>query len=405
MSASTLEATGAAAGVSAPVVEIMVPTHNEAVGIEPSIRRLHGYLRERFPFRWRITIVDNGSSDATPDIARRLADELPGIAAMVLAAPGRGRALKQAWLASDAEVVAYMDSDLSTDLDALLPLVAPLLSGHSDVAIGSRLAPGARVRRGAKREVISRCYNALLRLTLRTTFLDAQCGFKAIRTSTARCLLADVEDDGWFFDTEMLVLAQRAGLRIVELPVDWVDDPDSRVNVVQTALADLRGVGRLLMAGQLGRPLRFAAIGVVSTVAYLVAYLVLRAPLGPWGANLVALAATSVGNTAANRRYTFEVTSRDGRLRHHLQGAVAFVAGLATSSAGLALLHLLVDAASPALEAVVAFVCGVAGTVVRYLLFRSWIFASHPPPADPRAGDAPTVQRSDRRPSSLRPDQ
>jgi glycosyltransferase involved in cell wall biosynthesis len=232
-----------------PVVDVVVPTHNEAVALEASIRRLHAYLVEHFPFDWRITIADNGSTDATPDLAGELSRQLPGVRALVLAAPGRGGALRAAWTASDALVVAYMDVDLSTDLHALLPLVAPLLSGHSDVAIGSRLAVGARIRRGAKRELISRCYNALLRVVLRTSFRDAQCGFKALRADTARDLVPNVVDDGWFFDTELLVVAQRRGLRIVELPVDWIDDPDSRVRLLRTAIADLRGVWRLLTSG------------------------------------------------------------------------------------------------------------------------------------------------------------
>ena len=139
-----------------------------------------------------------------------------------------------------------MDVDLSTDLAALLPLVAPLISGHSDVAIGTRLSRGSRVVRGPKREIISRCYNLILRSTLAARFSDAQCGFKAIRADVAHALLPHVEDTGWFFDTELLVLAERSGLRIHEVPVDWVDDPDSRVDIVSTAVADLKGVARLL---------------------------------------------------------------------------------------------------------------------------------------------------------------
>ena len=145
---------------------------------------------------------------------------------------GRGRALRAAWTASDAQVLAYCDVDLSTDLAALLPLVAPLISGHSDLAIGTRLARDSRVVRGAKREFISRCYNLILRGTLAARFSDAQCGFKAIRGDVAQRLLPLVEDTGWFFDTELLVLAERAGLRIHEVPVDWVDDPDSSVDIV-----------------------------------------------------------------------------------------------------------------------------------------------------------------------------
>ena len=146
---------------------------------------------------------------------------------------------------SSAEIVAYMDVDLSTDLDALLPLVAPLVSGHSAMAVGSRLGRGSRTRRGAKRDVISRIYNGIVRTVLRSPVRDAQCGFKAVRTSDVRRLLPAVRDDGWFFDTELVVRARRAGVRIFEVPVDWVDDPDTRVRIVRTAWEDLCGVARL----------------------------------------------------------------------------------------------------------------------------------------------------------------
>jgi hypothetical protein len=150
-------------------------------------------------------------------------------------------------------VFAYVDVDLSTDLGGLLPLVAPLISGHSDVAIGSRLARGARVVRGPQREVISRCDNLILRTVLQVQFSDAQYGFKAVRRDAAEQLLPLVEDTGWFFDTELLVLAERAGLRIYEVPVDRVDDPDSRVDIVATAVADIKGVARVLAGLATGR--------------------------------------------------------------------------------------------------------------------------------------------------------
>ena len=228
-------------------LEIVIPAHNERVALERSVRMLHGFLSVAFPFSWQITVVDNASTDGTLQVARRLMYELPEVQAAHLPAKGRGRALRAAWSASRSEVVAYMDVDLSTDLAALLPLIAPLMSGHSDVAIGTRLHPAARVRRSAKREVISRAYNRLLRLALRARFSDAQCGFKALRTQTAHELLPLVADQGWFFDTELLVLAQRRGLRIHEVPVDGVEDADSRVDIVPTALADLRGVARLML--------------------------------------------------------------------------------------------------------------------------------------------------------------
>src|SRR6266545_6817022 len=301
-------------GGGRPTVEVVIPVHDEELDLGPSVCRLHEYLSGSFPFSFRITIADNASTDATWPLARRLAGELEHVDAVHLDAKGRGRALREVWSGSPAAVLAYMDVDLSTGLEALLPLVAPLVSGHSDLAIGSRLSRGARVVRGPKRELISRCYNLLLHATLGSRFSDAQCGFKAIRADAARRLLPRVRDDGWFFDTELLVLAERSGLRIHEVPVDWVDDPDSRVDLLATAVADLRGIARL------GRDLvRFALVGVASTLAYLVLYLALRAPLGAQGANGAALLATAVANTAANRRWTFSVRGAVGALRHQLQ--------------------------------------------------------------------------------------
>ncbi len=242
-----------------PQVDIVVPVHNEQRALERSIRQLHSFLATSLPFDWRIVIADNASIDETPAIARALARELPHVAVLTLAEKGRGRALRTAWLASDAEVVCYMDVDLSTDLRALHPLLRSLMSGDADLAIGSRLAAGARVVRGFKREFISRSYNMMLRAVLRTRFSDAQCGFKAVRRDVAQKLLPEVRDDGWFFDTELLVVAQRAGMRIAEVPVHWTDDPDSRVRILSTALGDLRGVTRLLWQT---RPARFVPIGL-----------------------------------------------------------------------------------------------------------------------------------------------
>jgi glycosyltransferase involved in cell wall biosynthesis len=239
--------TAAASPTTRRDVEVVIPVYNERLALEASVRRLHGFLAHSFPFSWRIVIADNASTDGTLQVARRLMYELPHVEALHLADKGRGRALRAAWSGGEAYVRCYMDVDLSTDLAALLPLVAPLMSGHSDVAIGTRLAPGANVRRSLRRELISRGYNRILRLALRARFSDAQCGFKAIRADVARSLVPEVRDQEWFFDTELLVLAQRRGLRIHEVPVDWVEDPDSRVDIVRTAVADLRGVVRLML--------------------------------------------------------------------------------------------------------------------------------------------------------------
>jgi glycosyltransferase involved in cell wall biosynthesis len=228
-----------------PVVEIVVPVYNEARVLEANVRTLLGYLGSEFPLATTVTIVDNASTDETWPLAEQLRARWSRVQTLRLDQKGRGRALRAAWSASRCPVVAYVDVDLSTDLHALLPLVAPLLSGHSDLAVGSRLAPGARVVRGAKRELISRSYNAIVRAALHTRFTDAQCGFKALRGDVARALLPLVENDNWFFDTELLVQAERHGLRIHEVSVDWVEDPDSSVDLAATAIEDLRGVWRL----------------------------------------------------------------------------------------------------------------------------------------------------------------
>jgi putative flippase GtrA len=357
--------------VAAPDVDIVVPVHNEEQGLEASIRRLHRFLRDGFPFSWRIVIADNASADATPAVAAALAADLPGVVAMRLERKGRGRALRSAWSASPARVACYMDADLSTDLRALLPLVAPLLSGHSDLAIGTRLARGARVVRGPKRELISRAYNRLLRVVLRARFSDAQCGFKAVRRDALDALLADVRDEGWFFDTELLVLAQRRGLRIHEVPVDWVDDPDSRVDIVATALADLRGVARLAAGGVVAR---FLAVGAASTLAFALLYVGLRPLLGAVAADAVALALTAVGNTAANRRLTFRVRGREGLARHHARGAAVFVLTLALTTGALTVLGALAPAAPRWVELGVLVAATLTATVTRYVALRTWVF-------------------------------
>jgi putative flippase GtrA len=418
MTTLTLPAPTAAGDRTTAMIDVVVPVHNEERDLERCVRRLHHHLDAEFPYPFRITIADNASTDRTPAIAGALAAELAGVRLRRLAEKGRGLALRTAWSESDAPVLAYMDVDLSTDLAALLPLVAPLISGHSDVAIGSRLARGSRVVRGLKREALSRGYNLLLRGTLAARFTDAQCGFKAIRKEVADSLLPLVRDTGWFFDTEMLVLAQRAGLRIHEVPVDWVDDPDSRVEIGPTILADLRGIARLgralvggtlpltdirhrlarrpLLAGGavpdaaggptgagvpvgLGRQLaRFAAIGVLSTVAYLALFALLRTGVTAQAANVMALLATAVANTAANRRLTFGIVGRRHAGRHHLQGLFVFGLGLALTSGCLAALAAVTSAPARWVELAVVTGANLAATVLRFVLLRLWFHHRRP---------------------------
>ncbi|WP_433354636.1 glycosyltransferase [Microtetraspora malaysiensis] len=396
MSIATVPPTPAPSSGGAPgrtrLVEVVVPVHNEQRVLAESVRRLHAYLSRDFPYGFRITIADNASTDRTWAIAAELARELPGVRALHLDEKGRGRALRRAWGESEADVVSYMDVDLSTDLDAFLPLVAPLLTGHSDLAIGTRLATGSNVVRGPKREFISRSYNLLLRSLLGAGFSDAQCGFKAGRTEIVRALLPVVEDQEWFFDTELLLLAERHGLRIHEVPVDWVDDPDSRVDIVRTAADDLRGMWRVarrtlsgavrlpvparvrhaaLPAGMARQLPSFALIGAISTAAYLAIFWLLRGVMPAVAANAVALLVTAIANTAANRRFTFGVTGTSGALRHQIEGLAAFLIGLALTTGILALLP---AGASRGAELAGVIVANGAATLARFLLMRVWVF-------------------------------
>jgi putative flippase GtrA len=399
-----------------PAVDIVVPVKNEERDLGPSVTRLVDHLRDAFPFTARVTIADNGSTDGTWPVACALEARFPEVRAIHLDLPGRGRALHEIWSADDAEVLAYMDVDLSTDLNALLPLVAPLLSGHSDVAIGTRLAHGSRVVRGPKREIISRSYNLLLRTTLGAEFSDAQCGFKAIRACQARQLLPLVADKGWFFDTELLVLAERAGLRIHEVPVDWIDDTDSRVDIAGTALGDLRGMARVglgLARGTIQVPRlreaelrvprglawqvpRFAAIGLLSTLAYIVVYLALRGFMPAQAANALSLLLTAIGNTAANRRLTFGVRGQDGAARQHFRGLMAFGICLVLTSGALMALHAASVSPSRGIELAVLVVANLVATALRFVLYRGWVFAEPPEllaGATPAPAPAPTTSR------------
>ncbi len=416
-----------------PRLDILVPVHNEERILAASIARLDEWLddwaHEGGPSS-RISIVDNASTDDTWPRAVEFAHTHARIRAVHLGLQGRGRALRQVWSTSDADVLVYMDVDLSTGLDALPALVAPLLSGHSQVAIGSRLSRDSRVRRGSKREVISRSYNAILHVTLGTHFSDAQCGFKAIRWDAAHQLLPWVRDDRWFFDTELLILAEQAGLRIAEVPVDWIDDPDSRVAITRTATDDLRGVARVgwnLVRGRyplrrihdalvtplpevsaanapdgsgadsatdpvagrdvypspgrsgpraahlIDQVIRFGIVGLASSALQGVLYLVVRPFMGASAAAVVSLVLATFANTAANRGFTFGVRGRSGALRSQVQGLVLLVVTWALQTGALATLAAS-GVTSRMIEAVVVIACGMVGGVIRFIAMRVWMF-------------------------------
>lgn len=384
--------------MSTPVLDVIIPVYNEQAVVAASVHRVVDHLRATFPYPFRVTVADNASTDNTWAVAQDLVATVPEAAAVHLDAKGRGRALKQVWLSSDAPILAYVDVDLSTDLDALYPLVAPLMSGHSDLAIGSRLARGSRTVRGAKREFISRTYNLILRATLGASFTDAQCGFKAIRADVAAEILPYVEDNTWFFDTELLVLAQKSELRIHEVPVDWYDDPDSRVDVTKTATDDLRGVLRTRrrlarrevpvadIADRMGRRMpdddmgtqavRFGVVGGVATVLHLGIFALLHsAGTASQLANLVGLILGTVFNTSVNRRWTFGIGGPDGRWRHQAQGLALMGVTWGFTAGAIALLGTLPHPAPTWLSTAVVALANLIATAARFGLMKWWVFA------------------------------
>ncbi len=227
-------------------VDAVIPVYNEENDLAPSVTKLRQFLLDNVPYDWRIVVADNASTDRTLDIARELAERYPGQVAYVhLDQKGRGRALRRAWTESDADIVSYMDVDLSTDLAAFRPLIDSLIDSEYDVAIGSRLKRGAQVERGLKREFISRTYNLIIKLMFRNKFSDAQCGFKAVTSRVVRDVVPLIKDQAWFFDSELLLLAERMGYKVFEVPVKWTDDPDTRVKIASTAWEDLKGLFRV----------------------------------------------------------------------------------------------------------------------------------------------------------------
>jgi len=236
-------------------VDVVIPVYNEEADLERSVTALRQFLLDYVDYDWRIVIADNASQDRTLEIAKELAKRYPGQVTYVhLDQKGRGRALRKAWTESDADIVSYMDVDLSTDLSAFPPLIDSLIDSEYDVAIGSRLKKGAQVQRGLKREIISRIYNLMIKVMFLNKFSDAQCGFKAATRRAVRDIVPLIKDQAWFFDSELLLLAERMGYKIAEVPVKWMDDPDSRVKIASTAWEDVKGLFRVRFSNVGKRP-------------------------------------------------------------------------------------------------------------------------------------------------------
>ena len=377
---------GATSLRSTTTVDLVVPVYNEEATLASSVETL--VAADTGPGTdVTIIIADNASTDSTPRTAAALAAAHPNVEYVRLEQKGRGRALSRVWQASTADIVAYTDVDLATDIRALEPMVEVIRSGLADVAIASRLRPGLEVERGVRREIISRCYNRLLKLSLGAGFSDAQCGFKAMSAQAARELLPVVEDTEWFFDTELLARAEWAGYRIHEFGTDWIDDPDSSVDVLATAWKDIRGIVRLRRGGpvhatsELPAPntgaqiLHFIDVGLISTVLYATIFLFGSQVVSAATANIIALLLSTVANTALNRSHTFGVRSPHRRLTAQVKGLAVFCLCLAFTSAGLAVADGFTGAWASIGTLALLTAANLAATVVRFVLMRTWVFA------------------------------
>jgi glycosyltransferase involved in cell wall biosynthesis len=230
----------------APQLDIVIPVYNEAHVLEASVGALRKFLLEtNFPYTWRVSIADNASTDATLDVARRIEDTYPDVAVVHLPQKGRGRALRRAWLETEADAMCYMDVDLSTHLEGLQPLASAVLDEGYDVATGSRMTRGSQIERSFRREITSRGLISLIKVLFWSKLSDTQCGFKSISRAAAHELLPLVESEEWFFDTELLLLAEKGGYRVKDIPIRWTEDQDSRVNVLKTVREDLQGLLRM----------------------------------------------------------------------------------------------------------------------------------------------------------------
>jgi len=225
---------------------VTIPVYNEEKALPVSIPALHAFLsNEMQEYDWTIEIADNASIDKTPEVSRGLVESHRRVSYLRLEQKGRGRALKKSWTRSGADICSYMDVDLSTNLASFPPMIEALAKRGYDIGTGSRLMQGANTQRSIKREIISRSYNLMVKAVFRTRFSDAQCGFKAVTREVIDALLPSIEDNVWFFDSELLIIGEKCGYKIFDVPVKWIEDLDTRVKIFRTAMDDIKGLLRV----------------------------------------------------------------------------------------------------------------------------------------------------------------
>jgi len=224
------------------MINITIPVYNEEKRMGDNVLKLYHYIKSSLKYPFEIIIADNGSTDNTPAIAKQLSYKYPEIKLLHIEQKGKGIAINTSWSRSKADILSFMDVDLSADLKHFQQLIDAILKDGYDITIGSRLITHKKVKRSLKREIISRCYSFLLKLAFFVKFHDAPCGFKAIKKEAADRLLPLINDAGWFFDSKLLIIGEKLGFKIKEIPIEWIDDPGSKVNIPGTAYEYLKAI-------------------------------------------------------------------------------------------------------------------------------------------------------------------
>ena len=226
---------------------ITIPCYNEEIVLEKTVFSVTQYAQEHLgQHDWNLLILDNASKDSTLEIARKLKSHHPKIVVDQVNNPGRGRALRESWgRHKDYDIYSYMDADLATDIKDLAFIISKVAEG-TDIVVGSRYIPYANVKRNLLRRILSSIYNLLLRLILKVEFRDAQCGFKAMSKKVVHGVVPKTLDDGWFWDTELMIIASHSGHTLLEVPVTWREVRDelrrSTVTVRSEVMRNLRNI-------------------------------------------------------------------------------------------------------------------------------------------------------------------
>lgn len=358
-----------------PTILLVIPIYNEEANITRAVAETINYLETQTVYSYKVLVTDNASTDNSPQIVKNLIKKYPQLSYLRLPEKGRGLALKEAWEQSEEDIVAYMDVDLSSPLEYLPQILDPIINNEADITFGSRLKkPGKAIGRTLKREVTSRVYNRLLQFMLGAKFKDAQCGFKAVRKTTFLEIADQIQNTTWYFDSEMLLLAQYKNYRLQEIPIIWTDDPHSTVKIISTANDNLHHMWRMFKTYKPHSLLYilwwFLFIGGLSTIATLILYSLLRFIVDPQIANIIALTITTIANTVANKRISFRNANKEPIIKTLTISVLSYLSYWIPTATGLWILnhaHLETNLLAEVFTLIIGTVIGMG---LKFLLFK-----------------------------------